>query len=138
MKDKKAKGAKTCVIKRKLKFQHYKNCLEAADLEINHLERNKIGVDSLKEDQNKFIKNKKLIIRSQQRFKSERHVFTEEINKFALSSNDDKRIQSMDSIGTYTYRKSKDLVSKKEETKCNNIIKQYKNWLTLMLSQKKT
>ena len=31
--------------------------------------------------------------KTQQRFKSERHnVFTEEINKIALSSNDDKRM----------------------------------------------
>ena len=28
--DKKAKGTKKCVIKRKLKFEDYKNCLEAA------------------------------------------------------------------------------------------------------------
>ena len=28
--NKKAKGTKKCVIKRKLKFQDYKNCLEAA------------------------------------------------------------------------------------------------------------
>ena len=27
--DKKAKGTKKCVIKRKLKFENYKNCLEA-------------------------------------------------------------------------------------------------------------
>ena len=41
--DKKAKGTKTCFIKRKLKFEDYKNCLEAAQIEnkINHLE-NKI------------------------------------------------------------------------------------------------
>ena len=32
---------------------------------------------------------------------------------------------------------SKDLVDEKEEIKCNNIIKRYKKWLTLML-QKKT
>ena len=30
--DKKAKGTKKCVIKRKLKFEDYKNCLEAAQL----------------------------------------------------------------------------------------------------------
>ena len=37
-------------------------------------------------------------------FKIERHnVFTEEINKIALSSNDDKRMQSIDSIETYAY-----------------------------------
>ena len=52
----------------------------------------------------------------QQRFKSERHnVFTEEINKIALSSNDDKRMQSIDSIETYTFGTSKDLVSDKED-----------------------
>ena len=58
------------------------------------------------------------------RFKSERHnVFTEEINKIALSSNDDKRMQSIDSVETYAYGTSKDLVSEKEEIKCKNIIK---------------
>ena len=38
-------------IKRKLKFEDYKNCLGAAQIEnkINHLEKNKIDVDSLKE-----------------------------------------------------------------------------------------
>ena len=39
--DKKAKCTKKCVIKRKLKFQDFKNCLEAAPTEnkINHLEK---------------------------------------------------------------------------------------------------
>ena len=36
-------------------------------------------------------------------------------------------MQSVDLIETYTYERSKDLVWKKEEIKCNNIIKQYKN-----------
>ena len=42
--DKKAKSAKMCVIKRKLKIQDYKNCLEAAQIpnEINHLEKVKL------------------------------------------------------------------------------------------------
>ena len=35
-------------------------------------------------------------------------------------------MQSIDSIETYAYETSKDLVSKKEDIKCNNIIKQYK------------
>ena len=60
------------------------------------------------------------------------------INKIALSSNDDKRIESIDSIETYTYGTSNDLVSEKEEIKCYNIIKQYKKWLTLMVLKKKT
>ena len=54
-------------------------------------------------------------------FKSEKHdVFTEEINKITLSSNNDKGMQSIDSIETYVYGASKDLVSDKEEIKCNN------------------
>ena len=65
------------------------------------------------------------------------NVFTEEINKVALSSGDNKRMQSIDSIETYAYGISKVLVSEKEEIKCNNIIKQYKKWLTLMMLQKK-
>ena len=42
--DKKAKGTKMCVIKRKLKFQNYKNCLEATQLEnkINYLKKMKL------------------------------------------------------------------------------------------------
>ena len=63
-----------------------------------------------------------------ERFKSEgRNVFTEEINKIVLSSNDDKRMQLIDSIETYAYGSRKDLLSKKEDIKCNNIIKRYKN-----------
>ena len=52
-----------------------------------------------------------------------------------MRANDDKKIQSIDSVETCAYGTSKDLVSKREETKCNNIIKQYKNDWTL---QKKT
>ena len=44
-----------------------------------------------------------------------------------LFSNDDKRMQSIDSIETNGCGMNKDLVCKKEEIKCNNIIKQYKN-----------
>ena len=38
----------------------------------------------------------------------------------------DTRMQSIDLIETYTRGTSKDLVSKKEEIKCNNIITQCK------------
>ena len=62
---KNAKGTKKCVIKRKRMFENYK--------------------DSLFNDE--------IILRSQQRFKNDHHkVHTEEINKTALSSNDDKRL----------------------------------------------
>ena len=47
--------------------------------------------------------------------------------KIALRSNNDKRIQSIDLIKTCAYEMSKDLVCKKEEIKCNNLVKQYKN-----------
>ena len=48
--------------------------------------------------------NSKTIIKSQQRFKSDHHdVHTEEVNKIALSSNDDKRLQTFDGITTYPY-----------------------------------
>ena len=65
-------------------------------------------------------------MKTHQRFKSEIHVFTEEISKIALSSNDDKRMQSIDSIEADAYGMSKDLVSEKEEIKWNNIVKLYK------------
>ena len=65
--DKKAKRTKKCVIKRRLKFNYYKY----------------------------FLLNNEIILQSQQRFKSERHdLYTEEVNKIALSSNDDKRLQN--------------------------------------------
>ena len=49
------------------------------------------------------------------------------MNKITLNSNDDKRMKSIDSIKSYAYGTSKDLVSKTEEIKCNNIIQRYKN-----------
>ena len=73
-------------------------------------------------------KNNKLILKAQQRFRSEKHnVFTEEINQIALSYHDDKRIQPVDSVEKNAYGMDKNLVCKKEDIKCNNIIKQYKN-----------
>ena len=69
-----------------------------------------------------------LILTTQQRFKSERHnLSTEAMNKIALSSSYDKRMQSVDWTETYAYGTSKDLIGKKEEIKSNNMIKQYKN-----------
>ena len=86
--DKKEKGTNGCVIKRKLKFENYKSCLEATQLD------NKM----------KYLVKNKSILRTQQRFKSEiRNIFTEEIDKIALSSNDDKKMQPFDSIETYAY-----------------------------------
>ena len=73
---KKAKGTKKCIIKREITFKNY--------------------VDPLFND--------KVIVRSQQRFRSDHHkVYTEEVNKIALSSNDDKRIQTFDKVTTFSY-----------------------------------
>ena len=73
---KKAKGTKKCIIKHNLMFENYRESLF----------------------------NSKTIIKSQQRFKSDHHiVHTEEVNKIALSSNDDKRLQTFDGITTYPY-----------------------------------
>ena len=122
--DKKAKGTKKRAINRKLKFKNYKNNLEATQFEnkINHLGKNQIDIDSIKKNRKKFIKNNKIISQTQQRFKSEKHnVFTEEINKVSLSSNDDKRMQSLDFIETYVYGTRKDLVSEKVDIKCSSI-----------------
>ena len=48
------------------------------------------------------MKNNKLILKTQQRYKSEKHsVFTAENNKIQFSVNTDRRIQSIDSIETY-------------------------------------
>ena len=64
--NKKAKGTKKCVIKRELKFQDYKNCLNAAkiDEKLKYLELKKINVHKLKE----LVKNK-TILKAEQRFK---------------------------------------------------------------------
>ena len=75
-KKKKAKGTKKCIVKRELIFKNYMDCLF----------------------------NNEVIIESQQRFRSDRHkVYTEEVNKIALSSNDDKRLQTIDKVTTFPY-----------------------------------
>ena len=87
--DKKAKDTNRYAIN-KIKFDEYKTCLE-------------VKRQSSK-DNKKFIKSYKLRLKTQQRFKSERHnVFTEEINRTALSSNDDTKMQSIDSTKTFAY-----------------------------------
>ena len=51
-----------------------------------------------------YLFNNKTVYRSQERFKSYNHdVYTEEVNKIMLSSNDDKRLQISDRITTYPY-----------------------------------
>ena len=85
--DKKAKGTKKCVIKRRLKFNDYKDCLL----------------------------NNQIVLKSPQRFKNERHdLYTEETDKIELRSNDDKRLQTFDRITSYPYGRSAGKVYKTE------------------------
>ena len=53
VKIKKQEAQKQCAIKRKLKFENYKNCLEATQLDskIKHLQKNKINIDSFPKKQ---------------------------------------------------------------------------------------
>ena len=73
---KKDKDTKICIIKRELTFKNYKDSLL----------------------------NNEIVIKSQHRSRSDQHkVYTEEVNKIALSGNDDNRIQTFDRITTYPY-----------------------------------
>ena len=59
--------------------------------------------------------NNEIILKSQQRLKSEEHnVYTEELNKIALSSDDDKRLLTFDRIISYPYGTSAGKVCKTE------------------------
>ena len=63
----------------------------------------KIAVKSriMFDDYSECLKEKKKILRSQQRFKSDTdNVYTEKINKIALSFNDDKKLIAYDGITT--------------------------------------
>ena len=102
LKDKNNEGkmcTKTCVIKRKVQFQNYKECLKTSQIidKVNYLEKKRTNVDGLKEDKKEFKKNKSLL-KLQQRSNSERHnVFTEWVTKIALSVNDDKKCHQLTS-----------------------------------------
>ena len=48
--------------------------------------------------------NNKTILKKQQRIKSYDHeMYTEEVNKVALSSDDDKRLETFDRVTTFSY-----------------------------------
>ena len=73
---KRLKEQKKCVMKKMIKFNDYKKCLL----------------------------NDEVTLKSQQRFISKKHnVYTENINKIALSNNDDKTIVLSDKITSYPY-----------------------------------
>ena len=97
--EKNSKGTKTFVIKEKLKFNDYKNCLL----------------------------NNEITLKSRQWSKSEAHkVYTEEINKNALSSDNGKRLQTFDRITSYPYVISAGKLWKTE-------LVERKKWFILMI-----
>ena len=61
--DKKAKGTEKFAIKRKLKFENFKHCFEATQLDnkIKYQEKNEINIDSLKINHKEFIRNNESI-----------------------------------------------------------------------------
>ena len=67
-----AKSTKECVIKRKLKFENYKNGLEATILEntINYLEK-QINLDSYEKNHKELVKSNKFILQIHQTFKND-------------------------------------------------------------------
>ena len=104
---------KTSVISQKIKLENYKPCLEENQLENKIKFKNKLDANSPREYHQEF--RKKLISKSQQKLRSKKHnIFTEEVNKIALSDNDEKQIQLIDSIETYSYGTSKDIVCRKK------------------------
>ena len=65
-----------------------------------------LNIKKLKVKKKKCVIKQKFqnVYRSRERFKCYNHdVYTEEVNKIALSSNDDKRLQTFDGITTYSY-----------------------------------
>ena len=96
---KKAKGTKKYIIKHRIKFEDYKDSL---------------------------FKNN-TILRSQLRFKSDLHiVYTEKVNKIAIISNYDKRLQTFDKVTTYPYRTNAFKVYESEMIAVKNIHKKYR------------
>ena len=97
---KKSKGTKKCIIKRERMFENYKGCLF----------------------------NDKIILKSQQRFKSDHHnVYTEEINKI------DKRLQTSDRIKTYPYGTNAFKVCENEMLEVKDLF--LKNYNKIVLQQ---
>ena len=91
--EKRAKDTKKCKVKRELTFKNYMG----------------------------YLFNNEVIIKSQQRFRSDHYrVYAEEVNKIALSSNDDKRLQTFDKVTTFPYGTNAFKVSESEMPSKNN------------------
>ena len=106
---KKAKGIKKRDIKRRLMFQNYKDSLF----------------------------NNKNILKWQLRFKSNHHdVYTEEVNKITLSSNDNERWETFDWVTTYPHGTNAFKVCENEML--SKFFAMYQKWSILMTMLMKT
>ena len=75
-KDKKCKGVKKCIVKKTLKFDDYKKCLD----------------------------DEKNVYKEQMVFRSKKHdVFTMNVNKITLNREDDKKLIQEDGVGTFAW-----------------------------------
>jgi hypothetical protein len=84
---KRCKGVKKCVLKKHISFEDYKECVASGKVQY----------------------------RSQLTFRSRKHViYTQKVNKIALSANDDKRVQSRDGIGSFAHGSGVGLICKAE------------------------
>ena len=100
---KKAKGTKNCITKRRLIFENYTDCLF----------------------------NDKIILKSKKRFKTHHHnVYTEQINKIVISSNDHKRLQTFDKIITHSYGSNAFKVCE------SKVLSKYKSSILLIVQMK--
>ena len=107
---KKAKGIKKCIMKHRLIFENYKDSLI----------------------------NDKTILKSKLSFKSDHHdVYTEEVNKIALSSNDNKRLQISDRVTTYPYEANVFKVCESEMMKVRDLFfESYEDLIVLQSQQR--
>ena len=67
--NRKVKGSRKCAIKRKVKFENYKNYLEATQFEnkiiIQKQKQTENDKDSITKNNQEFMKNNKLILKKQ-------------------------------------------------------------------------
>ena len=106
---KRAKGTKKCIVKKEIIFKN--------------------NVDALFND--------KVIIKWQQRSRSDHHkVYIEEVNKIALSSNDDRRIQILDKVTTFPYGTNAFMVCENEMLLKNKFIDKTEDNDLLMVRNK--
>lgn len=99
--EKRCKGTMKCIVRKRISSDDFKECYETSRIQY----------------------------RTQHRFASEKHVvYTQRINKVALSINDDKRIQDNDRNKIYAYGTSVCIICKEELVKITRNLERVVNW----------